>query len=94
MIKASADTIRYLMRTEKGTKMASARKYFFRVSISATKPEIKKSVEELFKVKVEKVHTAVMMGKPRRMGAHWGRRATWKRAVVTLAEGSKIEVAT
>ncbi len=93
-MKSTSDTIRYLMRTEKGTQLSPLRKYFFKVDRKATKPEIKKSVEELFKVKVLKVNTAVVMGKPLRMGAHWGRRPTWKRAVVTLAEGSKIEGAT
>ncbi len=74
--------------------MAPQRKYFFMVDKRATKPEIRKAVEELFKVKVNNVHTAILAGKPRRMGAHWGLRPNWKRAVVTLAEGSKIEVAT
>ena len=81
------------MRTEKGTQATPLNKYFFAVDKSATKPEIRHAVEELFKVKVARVHTAIFMGKPRRMGAHWGLRPGWKRAVVTLSEGSKIEVA-
>lgn len=88
-----SDVVRHLMRTEKGTKAASGRKYFFAVGIFATKPQIKKAVEELFRVKVEKVHTACMAGKPRRVGARWGYKPSWKKAIVTLAEGSAIEVA-
>ena len=92
-MKTSSDIVRHLMRTEKGTRAASQNKYFFAVDQSATKPEIRHAVEELFKVKVSKVNTATFLGKPRRMGARWGVRPGWKRAVVTLAEGSKIEVA-
>ena len=94
MNRNPSDVIKTLMRTEKGTQLAGERKYFFAVDVRATKPQIKRAVEELFKVKVSKVNTAVMAGKPRRVGARWGYRPTWKRSVVTLAEGSKIEVAT
>lgn len=89
----AADVIKQLMRTEKGTTQSPQRKYFFAVDRKATKPQIKQSVEELFKVKVERVNTNVLPGKPRRVGARWGWKPNWKRAVVTLAEGSKIEVA-
>lgn len=94
MNRHPSDVIKTLMRTEKGTQVAGERKYFFSVDIHATKPQIRKAVEELFKVKVAKVNTAVMPGKPRRVGARWGYRPTWKRSVVTLAAGSTIEVAT
>ena len=93
MSRAAADVIKELMRTEKGTQLGSRRKYFFLVSRGANKQEIRRSVEELFKVKVQDVNTSVMPGKPRRVGARWGWKPNWKRAVVTLAEGSKIEVA-
>lgn len=89
----SSDVVKYLMRTEKGTRAELSRKYFFAVDVRATKPQIKIAVEELFKVKVAKVNTALMPGKPRRVGARWGYQPDWKRAVVTLSEGSKIEVA-
>ncbi len=92
-MRSSSDIVGYLMRTEKGAAASSQKKYFFAVDIQATKPEIRRAVEELFKVKVTNVNTAVVAGKPRRIGAHWGLRPDWKRAVVTLAEGSKIEVA-
>ena len=93
MNRAAADVVKELMRTEKGTLSGAQRKYYFKVDLKATKPEIRKSVEEIFKVKVSNVHTAVLAGKPRRVGAKWGYKPNWKRAVVTLAEGSKIEVA-
>ena len=93
MNRDAADVIKDLMRTEKATRLGSRRKYFFRVNSRANKQEIKKSVEELFKVKVLDVNTSVMPGKPRRVGARWGWKPNWKRAVVTLAEGSKIEMA-
>ena len=94
MTQVSSDVVRTLLRTEKGTKAAALRKYFFAVDVQATKPQIRKAVEELFKVKVDNVHTAIVSGKPRRVGARWGYKPDWKRAVVTLKEGSKIEVAT
>lgn len=87
------EVIRQLLRTEKGTRLIPARKYLFAVDRRATKPQIKRAVEHLFKVKVSKVNTAVVAGKPRRVGARWGLRPDWKKASVTLAEGSKIEVA-
>lgn len=89
----AADIVKELMRTEKGTLQSIQRKYLFAVDRKATKPQIKKSVEELFKVKVMRVNTALMPGKPRRVGARWGWKPNWKKAVVTLAEGSKIEMA-
>lgn len=88
------DVIKEMMRTEKGTRLSGQRKYFFAVDSRAGKKEIKRSVETLFKVKVQDVNTSVMPGKPRRVGARWGWKPNWKRAVVTLSEGSKIEVAT
>ncbi|MBI3322963.1 MAG: 50S ribosomal protein L23 [Candidatus Omnitrophica bacterium] len=93
MSRLASDVVKELLRTEKGTLAAAQRKYFFKVDVRATKPEIRRSVEQIFKVKVENVHTAVVPGKPRRVGARWGWKPNWKRAVVTLAEGSKIEVA-
>ena len=93
MSRHAADIIRYLMRTEKWSAQEAQRKYFFAVDIRATKPDIKKAVEEIFKVKVDNVNTAVMPGKPRKVRYQWGYQANWKRAIVTLSEGSKIEVA-
>ncbi|KXS45767.1 MULTISPECIES: 50S ribosomal protein L23 [unclassified Candidatus Frackibacter] len=66
--------------------------YTFKVVLDANKPEIKKAIEEIFDVKVEKVTTNRMSGKKRRMGVHEGRRADWKKARVKLAEGDRIEI--
>ncbi|MBC7330657.1 50S ribosomal protein L23 [bacterium] len=80
--------------TEKSLRLAKMGKYCFEVAKDANKPEIKSAVERLFRVKVEKVHTINMKGKPRTM--FWGKRTTgrtkdWKKAIVTLKEG-KIDI--
>ena len=65
------------------------KKYTFEVPVSANKIEIKKAVEEVFGVKVAAVNTMRVMGKVKRMGRFEGRRASWKKAIVTLEKGSK-----
>jgi large subunit ribosomal protein L23 len=66
------------------------RKYAFKVLKSATKPEIANAVETMFKgVKVADVNTINMKSKPKRLGVHAGRTATWKKAIVTLTADSK-----
>ena len=76
--------------TEKAVSMLPEKKYTFRVAPEAGKIEIAKAVEELFKVKVADVNIMNYLGKTRRSGrtGTMGRRANWKRAVITLAEGS------
>ena len=64
-------------------------KYTFKVPVTANKVEIKKAVEEVFGVKVAKVNTIKMLGKVKRMGRYEGRRASYKKAIVTLAADSK-----
>jgi large subunit ribosomal protein L23 len=66
-------------------------KYAFRVHPKATKPEIRKAIQELFNVKVTHVATMNVLGKPKRLGRPVGRRAAWKKAIVTVAQGQKIE---
>jgi large subunit ribosomal protein L23 len=66
--------------------------YVFKVAIDAKKPEIKKAVESVFDVKVLKVQTSIAKGKIKRFGQKTGRRKDWKKAYVTLAEGSTIEM--
>jgi large subunit ribosomal protein L23 len=61
------------------------------VASDANKIEIKHAVEKLWNVNVIKVRTAIVRGKQRRVGRHMGRRSNWKRALVTLAVGQKIE---
>ena len=65
------------------------KKYTFEVPVTANKIEIKKAVEEVFGVKVAAVNTMRVMGKVKRMGRYEGRRASWKKAIVTLENGSK-----
>ncbi len=78
--------------TEKSTDLrVTEDKYAFKVDLKANKPEIKKAVEELFKVKVIEVHTMIMHGKVKRMGRFEGKRPNWKKAIVSLKKGEKIE---
>ncbi|MCZ6474531.1 MAG: 50S ribosomal protein L23 [SAR324 cluster bacterium] len=63
----------------------------FMVDVGANKIEIKKTVEDIFKVTVLGVNTINMQGKVKRMGRFVGRRPAWKKAIVTLKEGDRIE---
>ena len=76
--------------TEKCNALIQENKYTFRVHPDAGRVDIARAVEELFKVKVAKVNVMNYLGKAKRAGrtAKMGRRADWKRAVVTLAEGT------
>jgi large subunit ribosomal protein L23 len=79
--------------TEKSSAAFAARKeYAFRVHSEATKPQIRTAVEALFKVTVTDVRTMVVRAKRRTQGRWIGRRASWKKAIVTLKEGDAIEV--
>ena len=79
--------------TEKGAAMKeNENKVLFRVSRQANKIEIKKAVDEIFKVKVDFVSTINCKGKKKRMGKYEGRRADWKKAIITLKEGEKLEI--
>ena len=76
--------------TERSMVAIAEKKYVFEVATCAGKIEIKKAVEEIFGVKVAKVNTLNMQGKMKRMGARpAGRRASWKKAMVTLTADSK-----
>ena len=78
--------------TEKGTLIKEQdNKVLFKVARGANKIEIKKAVEEIFKVKVDRVTTMNYKGKKKRMGRHQGRRPDWKKAIVTLKEGEKLD---
>ena len=85
----SYDIIRRPVITEKSMNAMADKKYTFIVQINANKVRIKKAVEEIFGVKVEKVQTLRTMGKTKRMGVHVGKRADFKKAVVTLSADSK-----
>ena len=77
--------------TEKGTLLAEQNKYAFEVAKGANKLQNKQAVETAFSVTVLKVNTMVMPGKTRRVGRSTGMTSEWKKAVVTLAEGDRIE---
>lgn len=79
--------------TEKGTLVNEAgNQVVFRVRRDASKHEIWRAVETLFKVRVTKVRTINYLGKMRRVGRSVGRRPAWKKAYVTLAEGQRIDL--
>ena len=75
--------------SEKSFADIKGKKYTFEVQKNATKPQIKKAVEEIFKVKVEKVNTAKYDGKIKRQGRTEGARPDWKKAYVQLTADSK-----
>ncbi len=86
--------IKKILITEKSNlDREVANKYHFEVDRKANKVEISGAVEKLFKVKVEEVRVLNVLGKKKRMGRTTGQKRSWKKAVVTLAEGSRIEVA-
>ena len=87
-MKSAFDIIIAPVVTEKCNALIQEKKYTFRVAPDANRIEIGKAVEELFKVKVESVNVMNYQGKKKRVGRSEGRRPDWKRAVVTLAEGS------
>ena len=78
--------------TEKGTKLKeTGNKVVFEVARDANKIEIKKAVEEIFKVKVNRVTTMNCKGKKKRYGKHESTRPDWKKAIVKLKEGEKLD---
>lgn len=75
--------------TERSMEDMAEGKYTFVVDKRANKTEVKKAIESIFDVKVEKVNTMNMLGKVKRRGATSGRRPSWKKAIVKLTEDSK-----
>ena len=88
-MKTAYDIIIKPIITEQSMEATEEKKYVFQVAMDANKIEIKKAIEEIFGVKVEKVNTIRMEGKEKRMGVHVGRRANWKKAMVKLTADSK-----
>ncbi|NLX61815.1 MAG: 50S ribosomal protein L23 [Tissierellia bacterium] len=88
-MKTPYDIIIEPLITEESMNAMAERKYTFKVDKKANKSEIKKAVEKIFGVKVEKVNTINMKGKKKRMGIYEGKRPDWKKAIVTLTEDSK-----
>ena len=89
-MRMSYDIILRPIITEQSTEHVDIKKYVFEVARDANKIEIKKAVEEIFGVEVDKVTTLNMKGKKKRMGRHpEGARKDWKKAVVKLTDRSK-----
>jgi large subunit ribosomal protein L23 len=86
--------IRAPVITEKATAVSEHNQVVFRVALDADKRAIKAAVEGLFQVKVDAVNTVRVEGKTKRVRGRPGRRSDFKKAIVTLAEGSRIDVTT
>jgi len=91
-MRTSHDIIKNMVRTEKGSNLLAQRKYLFKVNSRANKIDIKKSIEDLYKVKVEAVHIMNVPGKMKRVRIHQGLTSSWKKAIVTLKPDNRIEV--
>ncbi len=89
----SYDIIKALLTTEKSNLYRPIDKYLFLVDKRSNKVQIKRAVEEIYKVKVREVNTFVTHGKMRRVRYQLGKTPDLKKAVVTLKEGQKIETA-
>ena len=94
-MKEATQIVANIRLTEKASLLGERNnQYVFRVATDANKIEIKQAVEKLFGKKVVRVNTAQYAGKKKReRRADFGRKTHWKKAVVTLAEGEKIELA-
>ncbi len=77
--------------SEKSVKEKEHNKYLFKVYLSSNKSEIKKAIEDKFKIQVEKVHTINIPAKKRKMGKYTGKTSQWKKAIVTVKEGQSIK---
>ncbi len=78
--------------SERATQMSSLGKYVFLVAKEATKPEVKKAVEGIYKVDVEKVHVINTRPKPKKSGRYVGEKPGYRKAIVTLKEGQKLDI--
>jgi len=92
-MRGSRQVIVRPLMTEKSMRLKEERNAVtFQVAPGANKVEIRQAVEAIFNVKVTDVRTATVQGKLKRMGRFQGRRPSWKKAIVTLAPGHKIEL--
>jgi large subunit ribosomal protein L23 len=91
-MKEAQKIIRRPLITEKSTRQKDeSSQYVFEVHRDANKIEIQSAVERLFKVKVLQVRTSNVMGKMKRLGRRYGKRPDWKKAIITLREGDRID---
>ena len=91
-MKDPHDIIKGMIRTEKGAVMLPLNKYLFWADSTSNKIEIKKAVEDIYKVKVDSVNTVSMRGKLKRVRFAVGKTPDWKKAIVTLKKDSKIDI--
>ena len=91
-MKNAHDIVKGLIRTEKGATLHPMNKYLFWVDKSSNKIEIKGAVQDIYKVKVDSVNTVSMRGKAKRVRYTLGYTSDWKKAIVTLKDGSKIDI--
>jgi len=92
-MKQPYEIIKSILQTEKSAMMRPQNKYLFWVDKSANKIEIKNAVETIYKVKVAKVNTEMARGKNKRVRYVMGKTPDWKKAIVELKSGDKIETA-
>lgn len=91
-MKTSYEVLIGPLLTEKGTIPKEGKNFvLFKVRRDTNKIEIKRAVEEIFKVKVDNVRTMNYKGKKKRVGRYEGRRSNWKKAIVTLKKGEKLD---
>ena len=92
-MKPFYEVIKRPLITEKAVRIKETLgRYSFEVVPGSNKQSIRQAIEGFFSVKVEEVRTLIVRGKRRRVGRHFGQRPNWKKAIVTLAKGQKIEL--
>jgi len=91
-MKDPHDIVKGMIRTEKGANLLLLNKYQFWVDRAVNKIEIKKAVEDIYKVKVDCVNTIMMRGKAKRVRYAVGKTSDWKKAIVTLKKDNKIDI--
>ena len=91
-MKNSRDILVKPIVSERSVTQMEENKYTFKTDKKANKIEIKRAVEDIFNVKVVEVKTMIVKGKVKRMGRYQGKRPDWKKAIVTLQAGDKIEM--
>ncbi len=92
-MKKPYEVLKSVLQTEKGSMMRLQNKYLFWVDKSANKIEIKNAVETVYKVTVAKVNTEMARGKNKRVRYIMGKTPDWKKAIVQLKSGDKIDIA-
>lgn len=91
VVNGEHEVIIHPIMTEKTVGLQKENKYVFKVTLQATKPEIKKAVQNMFGVTVLKVHTVRVGGKTKRLGRFEGKTSSWKKAIVFVKPGERIK---